>query len=199
MHKKITLKLSEEKQKEIYKTLFKKHQISHKSLHWINQKNQLKRFEVLIKPFDLNNQKILDIGSGFGDFFVFLKDKNIKAKMVGYEIVEEFLTISRKRCPYALFKPINLSRSSPNEEFDFVFSSGVFAFGNRVFFETMIKNAFACTNKVYAFNIYSPTYDERFLKLSTEEIKDFLHTLNPSFIKIEKNYIENDTTFFVFK
>ena len=199
MSQKFSLLLTEERQKNIYRNLYKKHKISHKTLHWSSKESQLKRFKILIKPFDLNNKNILDIGSGFGDFFDFLKKSNIKARMTGYEIISEFLHASRKRYPCCSFKPINLALVKPSRKFDFVFSSGVFAFGDKTFFDTMVKNAYESAKIAYSFNIYESKHDNRFLKLSTKDIQDTLKALKPADIKIETNYIQNDVTFYIFK
>ena len=199
MFKKFSLILSEERQKNIYKNLYKEHKISYKTLHWSSKESQFKRFEILIKPFDLNNKNILDIGSGFGDFFDFLKKKKIKAKMTGYEIIPEFIKTSQRKHPCCSFKPINLALVKPARKFDFVFSSGVFAFGDKTFFNTMVKNAYESARVAYSFNIYHSQHDKRFLSLSTTDIYSILKSLKPADIKIETGYIKNDITFYLFK
>lgn len=195
----IALKLAQERQKKIYKKLFAEHKESHRSLHWSSTENQKKRFDILMEIGDLNRKKILDIGCGMGDFFGHLRQKDIRADMTGYEIVEEFLNVAKRRHPLCRFKPINLSRSAPHEKFDYVFSSGVFAFGNMTFFETMVKKAYTSSRIGYGFNIYDSQEDDRFMSISKLQIERFLRRLKPSDIVFKEGYLENDLTVFVYR
>lgn len=195
----IALKLAQEKQKKIYKKLYSEHKESHRSLHWSTPENQRKRFDVLMGIGELEGKKILDIGCGMGDFFGHLQAAGIRADITGYDIVEEFLHIARRRYPRGTFKPINLSRSSTHEKFDYVFSSGLFAFGNMTFFETMVKKAYTSSRIGYGFNIYHSREDERFMNISRRQIERFLKRLAPSKIICHEGYLENDTTFFVYR
>ena len=49
---------------------------SAQTLNWTNKRNQLVRFDTLIKVGDLRNKKILDFGCGLGDLLDFLKSNN---------------------------------------------------------------------------------------------------------------------------
>ncbi len=195
----IALKLAQERQKKIYKKLYSEHRDSHRALHWSTTENQKRRFDVLMEIGELEGKKILDIGCGMGDFFGHLHEHGVRAEMTGYDIVEEFLNIARRRHPRCTFKPINLSRSSTHEKFDYVFSSGVFAFGNMTFFETMVKKAYTSSRIAYGFNIYRSEQDERFMNISRRQIERFLKRLNPSKVVCEEGYLENDMTFFVYR
>ena len=195
----IALKLAQEKQKKIYKKLYAEHRESHRSLHWSTVENQQKRFDILMEIGELQGKKILDIGCGMGDFFGHLQAAGIRAEMTGYDIVEEFLHVAKRRYPRGTFKPINLSRSSTHEKFDYVFSSGLFAFGNMTFFETMVKKAYTSSRIGYGFNIYHSKEDERFMNISRRQIERFLKRLGPSKIICHETYLENDTTFFVYR
>lgn len=199
MIKKLALRVARERQKKIYKKLFQTHKESFKSLHWSNKENQKIRFDILLEVGNITNKKILDIGSGMGDFFGYIDSKNIKAAMTGYEIVEEFVKISKNRYPKHSFEPIDLSKIDITEKFDFVFSSGIFAFGNKTFFETMIKKSFSICKIAYAFNFYNSTKDKRFMSISKTEIEKILTELKPSKIVQKSDYLENDTTFFIYK
>jgi len=195
----IALKLAQERQKKIYKKLYAQHKESHRSLHWSNIENQKKRFDILMEIGNLEAKTILDIGSGMGDFFAHLKEGGIRAEMTGYEIVEEFLHIARRRHPHCTFKPVNLSRSPTRHKFDYVFSSGIYAFGNQTFFETMVKKAFASSRVAYGFNIYLSEEDDRFMDISRSQVEKFLQKLRPSEIICKEGYIKNDMTFFVYR
>jgi len=195
----LALKVARERQIRIYKKLYAAHKESHRALHWSNIENQKKRFDILLEVGDISNKKILDIGSGMGDFFGHINDKELKADMTGYEVVEEFIAISKKKYPKYAFKSIDLSRSISHEKFDYVFSSGIYAFGNRTFFETMLNKAFKASKIAYAFNIYNPQRDSRFMDISEAEIEKVITALKPSRVVHKRGYLENDMTFFVYK
>ena len=199
MIKDLALKLAQDRQKKIYQQLYREHRDSHKALHWSSRESQEKRFEVLSRIGNLQGKSILDIGCGMGDFFTYLRAQGIRAEMTGYDIVEEFLHIARRRHPIARFKPVNLSRSSAYEVFDYVFSSGLYAFGNKHFFEAMVRKAFRSCRVAYGFNIYHSQHDTNFLQLTSKEIEKVLKSLYPSRIDVIEDYLEGDTTFFVYR
>ncbi len=195
----LALKLAQDRQKKIYQQLYREHRDSFKALHWSSRENQYKRFEVLSRIGKLDGKSILDIGCGMGDFFTYLREQGIRAEMTGYDLVEEFLHIAKRRHPVARFKPVNLSRSRAYDVYDYVFSSGLFAFGNKHFFDAMVHKAYRSCRVAYGFNLYRSEQDENFLQLTPREIEKTLHSLYPSRIEIIDDYLEGDTTFFIYR
>ena len=67
---------------------------------WATEERQLKRFEQIIKIIDLNNQEILDVGCGYGDFYNWLINKNIFPKSyLGVDLLEEHCEIAISKLP----------------------------------------------------------------------------------------------------
>ena len=184
-------------QKKIYKTLFKKYNYHHYSLHWSKKEYQYKRFEILSQIDNLNNKTILDIGCGFGDFFIYLDSIDIKPKrLVGIDVVEEFIQIAKQNSKAQLICDNYLKKSFSN--IDYAFSSGIFAFGNKAFFQKVVKKAFSEVNLGYGFNLFQAKSRD-FFSFSIKEIEEFLYSLQPKKIKIIKNYLQNDITFYLYK
>jgi hypothetical protein len=59
---------------------------------------------------------------------------------------------------------------------DWVLASGIFAFGSRAFFHTMVTHSVGMARRGFVFNIHE-TEDTRFLLLSREEARLFCETL----------------------
>ena len=58
---------------KLYTDLYNQYGENVRSLNWGSQQSQHLRFEAMTNNLDLNNQTILDVGCGFGDFYKFLK------------------------------------------------------------------------------------------------------------------------------
>ena len=196
---KILLQKSDQQQKKIYQKLFLKSQHSLKSLHCFSKENQTLRFKTLALIGNLEGCKILDIGCGFGDFFLYLANQKIYFQGIGYDIIKEFVTIAQQQNPSHNFFCENILKNPPDEKFDFVFSSGIYAFGNQTFFREMTKLAFLLSRKGYAFNIHE-SQGKKFLKLDRKEAYQFCETLSPKKIEIiEEEKLPNDYTVFLYR
>lgn len=122
--------------------------ISEQSLGWGTKGRARLRYEILTSQWDLNNSTVLDFGCGFGDLFDHITDKGASVKYTGIDINPNFITIAKeKHGDRATFYEKNLLTDGIDEEFDFVFSSGVF---NHVLEdnEGFIKAAFEKFNKI---------------------------------------------------
>ncbi len=199
MFRRLAIRTAHDRQQLIYKDLFRRYASNYKALHWSNEESQFLRFAVLSQMGNLRGRKVLDLGSGLGDFFKFLRRENIDCHYSGYDIVAEFVKEAKKRHPGAHFEVKNILTSSHNERFDYILSSGLFAFGNRTFFYETIKMALTMSRFGYGFNIYKPEYDNDFFSIDKEDIVSFCKTLNLSKVVYKDNYLKNDTTFFLYK
>ncbi len=122
----------EEKQNEFFTDKHKKYGYSHKSLCWESPYTQNARFVELLKMFtfvDLGETiSILDYGCGLAHLYGFLKDNGFLSKFrinyTGVDINENFVKEANLKYP-----GINVRIKDEtifNEEFDFVFCSGLY-------------------------------------------------------------------------
>lgn len=193
---------SHRRQKFIYGKMHKKYPGQPQSLHWKGKKEQRLRFEAFMEVGNLQKKEILDIGSGLGDFFSFLLEKNIRCHLNGYEIVKPFVIESQKKYPHAHHAHIekrNILLHPPSKSFDYIFSSGIFAFGNQDFFHQMVLRALRHTRIAYAFNLYEPSHNSLFFKQSKGEVISFCRTLPISTFKLIDDYMPNDFTVILYK
>lgn len=185
-------------QKSRYEKLFESHKISHQSLHFASFYSQMIRFLQFLKIGAIDGRKILDLGCGLGDFHRFLNEQGIHTDYTGFDIVSGFIDHCQSTYQSAHFEKRNVLISKPQERFDYIFSSGIFAFGNREFFEQMIHMAFDLCRKAFAFNIYQ-TNDKAFFKICVEDVLFYCRRLKPKKITVLNKYLPDDYTVFLYK
>ena len=69
------------------------------ALRWTPQ-GQLKRYQMLAdiaSPEELNNSTVLDYGCGTGDFYRFLKRRDINVRYTGVDINENFIESGQRQ------------------------------------------------------------------------------------------------------
>lgn len=138
------------RQRRIYMRLMREHggwreATPHCVHHWGSVQGQTRRFEVLLElagPRKLRGASVADVGCGCGDLLAFLRRNGATPReYVGYDIVPEMVAQAHARFgttePGVAFECRDLALRPTNRSFDFVLSSGIFAFGNDEFFRQM--------------------------------------------------------------
>lgn len=127
---------------------------------WNSRESQEARFAVLVEVGDLHHATILDVGCGLGDFWAYLKRKNIDfADYLGLDINPQMIVSAREKYPAARFEERDLMRSPllPNQ-FDYVFASGIFNMvipgWERMTFQTL-RHMFETSRRGVAVNFLS--------------------------------------------
>jgi len=188
--------LNEQKQQKIYKAMHKKAKTPHESVGWISEERQKLRFEELTRGLSLDGKKILDFGCGLGAFCGFLQEKGISYDYTGIDLVESFIKKAAITYPEARF--VKGSIFDIDEPFDYVFSSGVYAFCSKELFLESIKKSFALAKYEYRFNMLIDAKSSGFFKCSKKELNFFLAPFD-SLISYKFGYLENDMTIFMGK
>jgi 2-polyprenyl-3-methyl-5-hydroxy-6-metoxy-1,4-benzoquinol methylase len=129
-----------------------------------NEMRQLVRFEVLCGIGDLRGKSILDVGSGFGDFFGFLKSKEISSDYMGYDMNPKLVDVARERYPEAKFQVLDFLTDDSDEKFDYVISSTSFnnkftEVDNYEMVEKVIARSFDMCRKGVAINFMTDYVD----------------------------------------
>ncbi len=166
-----------------YEQRLAQHGKSAQALGWRDQKQQWLRFDILSQIAPLDDAKILDVGCGFGDFYVYLKERGIRADYTGYDIVPSLLDIAKEQHPDARFELRDITTEAPIEQFDYVFSSGILNHkiqDNMAFARTLITKCFEYATKGAAINMmtsYVDFRDDYLYYYSPEEIFSFVKSL----------------------
>ena len=171
------------------------HGKSIKSIGW-NRDNQELRFKSLI--FQLNASRdlghVIDIGSGFADFYFFLINSGVTFETyTGFEIVEPFYEIAAKK-----LEKVN-NASVLNQDFldftgntDTIVASGIFGMGSGCDFdmmeyvESVIKKSCDTAKKAIAFNFLSANST---IKSSDKSFQPNINHLVDIINKYSKRYV----------
>ena len=168
----------EESQKKFYGAKFRYFGDDPKSLSWNDQKSQHLRFEKITELFKYENSahfSVHEVGCGLAHFKAFLDSGKWNAEYSGSDIVEDFISINRKKYPDTLFCVESISNDHANIDdqikgYDYYCLNGTFhtkednatELWEEFIFKSMI-NMFRFAKKGICINFltaYSDYYDE---------------------------------------
>ncbi len=176
------------------------------ALRW-TPAGQLKRYRMLtdIAPErDLNNATVLDYGCGTGDFYKYLKRRDIKVKYTGVDINENFINLAKSKYPECTFRVMNAEHDQFEGFYDYIFICGVFNLqvpGVDDDLLNALTTLFGHCNKGLALNALSshtPIKDPELHLTSPEAMVEFsIKNLSP-FVTLRHDRIQNDFTLYVY-
>ena len=187
-----------------YQKFFNKHQQSHKSLNWGSREGQHLRFKILAGIGLLEGKRILDVGCGLGDFAEWLDQNNIRVEYTGLDLTPDLVGQARKNYPERYFFQGSILDESllKGQQFDFVFSSGIFCTYNRdgdAWLKAAVSRMWLLCKEGVAFNSLS-TWSE---VLESDEYYadpaatlEFCRTLTP-WVAMRHDYHPRDFTIFI--
>lgn len=173
---------------------------------WNSRLSQNVRFRALTRIGDLDTRSILDVGCGTGDFLGFLtKEEYQIARYLGCDLVGEAIQIARTNYPGRSFIVSDVRGLNFDDQFDFVFGSGLFALDEENWHARVIE----VVAKMYALcrigigvnflselglgrdldSFYSDP-GEMFTLLTKE--------ISPQWASLDHTYKENDFTIFLY-
>ena len=175
------------------------------SLRWTTNGQFLHYESLLDIGSGIEGKKVLDYGCGKGDFFQFMKDRDIKVHYTGFDINEKLVSLAKKKFPECRFKVFDIESDELDEDFDYVFLCGVFNLTVKGLDET-IKNTLTKLFKrcriALAFNAlsaYNPKKDFELHYVYPEEMFEFaVKNLSP-FVILKHDRIPYDFIMFVYK
>ncbi len=177
---------------------------SAESLDWDSKYNQEKRFEVLSKIGNLSGKTILDVGSGLGDLYGYLKKIYKDFDYLGIDIIPESVQQAKIKYPQARYETQEIFDLDPAQKFDYVFASGSLTFSieqGKKYYYQMIREMYERANIAVGFNMLDHiAYDsDRFYRTyERSEVMEFCKTFARDFTIIV-GYLEGDFTIFLFK
>ena len=178
-----------------YKSAIKKHGISAKGVHWNSQFTQYKRFEILTNFIknEIQNSLIVDAGCGFGEYYNYLFDNQLKPKTyIGIDCEEKMIELASKRFLNTNFYVKNIL----NDELfvaDYYICSGAMNILEKEEIFVFIQKCFEASNVGFLFNFLK---NDPLTKVNFIDILNYSKKLSNK-IKIEENYLENDISIFI--
>lgn len=139
-----------------YKRRFQRYGISSKALKWKSPQSIYTRHKELLADLDVEGKSLLDIGCGFGDTIPALSKKAKNFSYLGVDMVEEFVSVAKRRYPNFHFVVRDYFEDPLKEKFDLVISSGALnsSFTNTMAFrKKAIRTMFSNAREAVAFNM----------------------------------------------
>jgi ubiquinone/menaquinone biosynthesis C-methylase UbiE len=181
---------------QFYKNSYNKYGTSAKGLHWNSKETQFLRFEIITNYIQsLKDSSIIDIGCGFGDYLVYIKEQNMQIKnYLGLDCEDFLIKIALQKHQNTKFLLCNfLKEDIPNA--DYLICSGGLNLLNKKEFLFAIKKCFEVSNKGFVFNFL---INKSLHELSEEEIYFYCKGLSSKVI-ISEDYLFNDSTIYIEK
>jgi ubiquinone/menaquinone biosynthesis C-methylase UbiE len=176
-------------------------------LGWAGQQQQEERFRILSHLVVDQEASVLDVGSGYGDFYTFIKNYfNFQGEYQGIDQNKSFVTYAAQQHPDTTFIHSSFEDFISEKNFDYVVGSGLFAVDSPLWlqhFHEIIEKMFVLSNKGIAFNLLSDATNQRhqgFKYATIQEVLEITQELTTTFDMYHNYHPENsDMTFCLFK
>lgn len=197
--------------KNHYSDLVKKHGDSPLAVQMTSKKSQERRLEILTQVVTGEYGRVLDFGCGTGEMYNYIKKNNNTCNYVGYDISPDMINLAKEKFPEVKFDCLDIINDGIQEDFDYIFISGVFnnlMSDNKSFMEEALRLLFAHTKTALAFNglsTYVDYFDEGLYYADPSSIFNFCkENLSPC-VTLRHDYLVKpgvlpfDYTIYVYK
>jgi SAM-dependent methyltransferase len=188
-----------------YTTLLKTHGDRPEALRW-TKKGQRLRYGLLLEIAEtLEGRKVLDYGCGKGDFYGFLRERNIGVDYTGLDINPDLIELAKRKYPECTFRVFDIEEENLDEYYDYIFVCGVF--NNRVegAGDTMLKIISKLFHHVgeglavTGISSHSPHRDIDINYVCPEETLGFALKYLTPYVALRLDVVPYDFTLFLYK
>ena len=182
---------------QFYKRVIKKYGISARGVHWNSEESQYLRFEILSQFIenDMKNSSVVDAGCGFGEYYNYLFDNDLKPKdYIGIDCEEEMINMASKRFVNTKFVLKNILEDKLPLA-DYYICSGAMNILEEKEVLTFIKRAYKASTKGFIFNFLK---DDPLSSVPLNIVLAFCKSICAQ-IKIKDDYLENDISIYLKK
>jgi trans-aconitate methyltransferase len=95
------------------------------ALGWTKGRHVL-RYQVLLEPWQLTDERVLDFGCGFGDMYALCREQFPSVTYEGFDLNPALVDVGRRRYPDARLSSGNALQAGLNGEWDLIVASGLF-------------------------------------------------------------------------
>jgi SAM-dependent methyltransferase len=140
---------------DLYRSRWRHHGVSPLTLGWTKGKQDI-RYDVLLSGLECEGSVVLDVGCGFGDLNVALRQRARRYRYVGIDMVDELVCEASRlyASENVSFHTGDLLSLPLTEQFTYVLASGIFAYpltemDNYAYIELMLRTMLdRCTDAV---------------------------------------------------
>ncbi len=181
---------------KFYISATKKYGTTAKGVNWASKENQEIRFEIIVKllPTDLKNFSIVDAGCGFGDFYLYLKQRNkLPKEYIGIDSLSQMSLIASNQTDCQIITANICKDRLPIK--DYYICSGALNILTK--FETyqFIYNCYKSSKIGFVFNIlYGDKESEVYNYMNKMEIEKLANNLSVTDIEFFDGYLDSDVT-----
>jgi len=172
-------------------------------LDWASAASQRERFDVLAREIDLAGKSLLDVGSGLGDLWAYLKDHRLGVDYTGVDILDEMVRVAERMHPDATFIRGDIfgddAHPLSEKRFDVVFCSGALNLdlgNNREFLPIAAARLLDLAREAAVFNLLRVRRgwaDQTYAYYDPADVMALLAPL-PCTLRIVEDYLPNDFT-----
>ena len=177
----------------------------HRGLGFRSRSSQVKRFEALLRVGELDGQRVLDVGCGFGDLLAFLHERGIEPIYTGIDVCEPMVRRCVERFGSAgRFEVADVLEYEPEQTFDYVLASGLFGLDAEGVRERMlpsVERMVGWARIAVAVNFLSasyPTPAENRIYVEPGKALEAALTLAPA-VRLDHSYLPNDFTLYLYR
>ena len=177
-----------------YSEVVLRHGVSAQGVHWNSQKTQYKRFEILLEMLAMDEHtSLVDVGCGFADLYLYLKEKKMKfGRYIGLEMMESMVKEASQRVPCEI--RVSDVLSDPLPEADYYVCSGAMNILTRDETYLFIRRCLASSKKAFVFNLLEGKDDSMVYNyFRPQEIEAFAKEWGLSY-KMKRGYLPRDFT-----
>jgi len=181
-------------QKEFYKDNYDTFGISACGVAWDSEQSQKRRFSAIVSCLgDVRNDTLVDAGCGFGDFYLYLKEKNnLPKNYIGLDLCEPMVKEAKVRTGCKIIQRDILRQTIPMA--DWYIASGSMNLLTRLETQLFIQRCFEKSRKGFVFNLLEGKECEgTFNYWKTHEMKKICHALGVK-VQIKEGYMDGDFT-----
>jgi SAM-dependent methyltransferase len=144
--------------REFFEEQIEKYGLNPEGVNWGTKESQYKRFEIIEELIpDMSDSSVLDLGCGFGDFYIYLQEKgNLPELYKGADAVPSMVEKAKERVLNAVLLDF-LEDEIPSA--DYIVASGSLNVLTYPETREVIRKAFAASEKAFIFNIMSSHAD----------------------------------------
>ncbi len=181
-------------QKNFYQDNYKTYGVSAQGVAWDSDQTQKRRFSAIISCLgDVKQDTLVDAGCGFGDLYLYLKEKNNLPKTyIGLDLCEPMVREAKVRTGCKIVQKDILSQTIPVA--DWYVASGSMNLLTRMETHLFIQRCFEKSRKGFVFNLLCGREQEgEFSYWLPHDIMELCRPLGLK-VQIKEGYMDGDFT-----
>ena len=95
------------------------------ALGWTKNRHVL-RYHILLEPWQLKNERLLDFGCGFGDMYAYCREHLPEVRYEGVDLNPSLVDVGRARYPGISLRVVDALKDGLDGQWDVIVASGVF-------------------------------------------------------------------------